>query len=143
MNAKRCRVCSEEKSLDQFSKNKSTKDGLRSECKACYNIYFRQYFSNKNKMDKQIDRVKKNKKEYRWRVDQYKLELGCSKCGYNKCVGALCFHHTDPKNKEFMISKATNASISKEKFEVELDKCILLCANCHAELEEKIRRKQT
>ena len=101
MDTKKCRVCGEIKHVDQFAKNKSCKDGMRSECKMCYNIYFREYFADKNKMQKQSKRVNKNKKEYRWKTDQYKLSLGCSKCGYNKCAGALHFHHRNPSEKKF------------------------------------------
>lgn len=59
----------------------------------------------------------------------------CSFCGYDKCLGALQFHHLDPTKKDFTISQVnlneTNFSIDMLKTEV--DKCILLCANCHAE----------
>ena len=75
--------------------------------------------------------------EYRWKIDKYKLELGCSKCGYNKCAGALHFHHIDRTTKDFEISMATSGSYSKEKLDKEINKCILVCANCHAEIEEE------
>ena len=55
----------------------------------------------------------------------------CSKCGYNKCLGSLQFHHTDPSKKDFSIS---GKSISWDKIKTELDKCILVCSNCHGEL---------
>ncbi len=54
----------------------------------------------------------------------------CRKCGYNKCVGALDFHHLEPYKKDFTISG--NAG-KWEKIKKELDKCELLCKNCHAE----------
>ena len=61
----------------------------------------------------------------------------CNKCGYDKCMGALQFHHIDPSNKSFGIaSMAKNASL--EKLVAEAKKCILLCANCHAETEYSI-----
>lgn len=60
----------------------------------------------------------------------------CIKCGYRKCVGALHFHHT--RDKDFIISHA-GRTISWEKVKIELDKCILLCANCHAEAHEEER----
>jgi hypothetical protein len=55
----------------------------------------------------------------------------CQICGYNKCVRALSFHHLDRSHKDFGIggiSRSWNAIL------LELDKCILLCANCHAEV---------
>ena len=56
----------------------------------------------------------------------------CQICGYNKCIEALDFHHINPKDKTFNI--ATKMGMSFEKLKPELDKCILLCSNCHREL---------
>jgi len=57
----------------------------------------------------------------------------CEKCGYNKCIDALHFHHLDPLLKEFAISKRTSYSFD-QNIKNELDKCQLLYANCHAEI---------
>lgn len=59
----------------------------------------------------------------------------CQKCGYDKCENALTFHHLNPQEKDFNIAKKYNVSWSKLKNE--LDKCVLLCANCHAEEHAK------
>lgn len=59
----------------------------------------------------------------------------CEKCGYNKSILALEFHHLDPKEKEFSIS---DIKLDWENIKKELDKCILVCANCHREIHEKI-----
>ena len=56
----------------------------------------------------------------------------CQVCGYDKCVGALEFHHLDSTQKDFGLSKK-GIPRSWEKQKIELDKCILLCANCHRE----------
>lgn len=59
----------------------------------------------------------------------------CEKCGYNKCLGALQFHHLDPAQKGFGIAEK---GVTR-KLEAQLDeikKCVLLCANCHAEAHE-------
>ena len=55
----------------------------------------------------------------------------CQKCGYNSCLRALEFHHLDPTQKDFGISKTITKNIQTLKLEV--DKCVLLCSNCHAE----------
>lgn len=60
----------------------------------------------------------------------------CERCGYNKCAAALQFHHKDPKEKEFAIS--AKQFLSYEKCLKEIKKCKLLCANCHAEVENGI-----
>lgn len=57
----------------------------------------------------------------------------CEVCGYNKCVEALEFHHKNPDEKEFGISRKGNTR-SWEKIKTEIDKCVLLCSNCHREV---------
>ena len=57
----------------------------------------------------------------------------CSVCGYSKTNAALEFHHTDGSTKEFGIG-ANGYTRSWGKVKEELDKCILVCANCHREL---------
>lgn len=59
----------------------------------------------------------------------------CQNCGYSKCEGALQFHHRDPSLKEFNFShiNLNENEFSLEKILLELDKCDLLCANCHFE----------
>ena len=54
-------------------------------------------------------------------------------CGYNKCVDALEFHHLS--NKDFSISNGNTPSW--ERIKKELDKCILVCANCHREIHDE------
>ena len=62
----------------------------------------------------------------------------CKFCGYAKCLSSLVFHHTDPTEKDFSIS-AGGYTRSWEKVKVELDKCIMLCSNCHGEEHERLR----
>lgn len=59
----------------------------------------------------------------------------CTCCGYDKCLAALDFHHTDPTAKSFTIRSFRNKT-EKELME-ECKKCILLCSNCHRELHER------
>lgn len=59
----------------------------------------------------------------------------CVKCGYNKSMRALIFHHLDPDKKSFAISQA-GITRRWELIKEELDKCELLCANCHAETHD-------
>ena len=63
----------------------------------------------------------------------------CSICGYNKSPRALTFHHRSRKDKERNISKMI-VNNSFEKIKKELDKCELLCFNCHMELEENYKK---
>lgn len=55
------------------------------------------------------------------------------KCGYHRYVGALDFHHIDPSKKDFGISHK-GYTRSWERVKAELDKCVMVCANCHSEI---------
>ena len=58
----------------------------------------------------------------------------CALCGYSRYQGSLQFHHRDPASKLFVISReGTTRSFAEA--EAEADKCVLLCANRHAEVE--------
>lgn len=55
---------------------------------------------------------------------------GCAICGYNRCDAALDFHHANPEDKKFSIIRC---NIGRKNLMLELNKCILLCKNCHME----------
>lgn len=57
----------------------------------------------------------------------------CSQCFYARDITALEFHHLDPNEKDFSISR-NGSTRSWEGVQKELDKCILVCANCHREI---------
>ena len=54
-------------------------------------------------------------------------------CGYDRCVINLHFHHVDPSTKSFLMSSSIGRAIAK--FREEAKKCVLVCANCHGEIE--------
>lgn len=62
----------------------------------------------------------------------------CIKCGYNKCIYALEFHHLNPLDKDFSIS-AKGYTRSWENVKKEIDKCILVCSNCHREIHAEMK----
>lgn len=57
----------------------------------------------------------------------------CEICGYSKCLAALTFHHILPEDKSFNISHVLRI-LPWKLIKKELDKCFLLCANCHCEI---------
>ena len=61
----------------------------------------------------------------------------CEQCGYDRCIEALEFHHTDPTKKDFNIS-SKGYTRSWKRVQEELDKCVTLCANCHREVHAKL-----
>lgn len=74
-----------------------------------------------------VDRIRQNKQQ----AVNYKGGK-CEKCGYNACLGSLGFHHLDPTQKDPQWRSISRLILSKLK--KELDKCQLLCHNCHGEV---------
>jgi len=113
----KCSVCNEKKELNGekfYIKN----DGrYHSWCKSC---------SNK----KSVIRFR----DIKLSCIQYKGGK-CQICNYNKYFGSLEFHHIDPTQKDFTIGSSNK---SFELLKKELDKCIILCANCHREVHAGI-----
>ena len=76
--------------------------------------------------------VIKNRQDVKLKLIEYKGSK-CKICGYNKCIRSLGFHHLDPSKKELKIGGSTlNFNFLKQ----EVDKCILVCSNCHGEIHE-------
>jgi hypothetical protein len=70
---------------------------------------------------------------YRRKIKQQAVDYKggkCQECGYDSCIASLDFHHVNPFEKDFEIGSNKG---SFEKLKLELDKCILLCRNCHGE----------
>ena len=84
------------------------------------------YEANKEKV-KAASKLTKEITRARWNT--FKCTLKCTKCGFNH-PAALDFHHEDPKKKEYNVHRLiSNGSFDKAMEEVQ--KCIVLCANCH------------
>lgn len=86
---------------------------------------------------KSCNNIRSSKYVVQRKLDCIKYKGGkCSICGYNKYYGALEFHHLDPNIKENGKQAITN--IKKEFLYEELDKCVLLCSNCHREVHANL-----
>ena len=59
----------------------------------------------------------------------------CIRCGYNNCMKALEFHHKDPSQKDFTISNDHFKLLDATN---EIEKCVILCSNCHKELHDNM-----
>ena len=57
----------------------------------------------------------------------------CAVCGYDRCIINLHFHHVDPSTKELDMTARVGRSLAA--FREEAQKCVLVCANCHGEIE--------
>ena len=112
-----CPMCKASKDASLFY-NRRGKEGSSPYCKLCTNL-------------QTVQRTRRLKSE----AVQYKGGA-CEHCGYDRFDGALEFHHLDPNEKDFNISRRRSKGIDKIKDE--LDKCILLCSNCHREEHGRI-----
>ena len=85
--------------------------------------------NNQNDYNKQKERALKRK------LELIELKGGkCEICGYDRNISALDFHHIDPSIKNIQLDSRHLSNTNKEKIVEELNKCILLCSNCHREL---------
>lgn len=120
----RCAICLQVKDVGEFTVLKNGKP--YSYCKKCVSEKSKEHYQ-KNK-EKICEDVAARKKSHKDSVDAYKMQIGCMHCGYAVHPSALEFHHTDD-NKEGNV--ATMYSHSREKLFAEVEKCQVLCANCH------------
>lgn len=103
--------------------------------------YIPQELVDKNKVSNRTLKITKSQSVINWRKRQ-KITLVdykggcCEKCGYNKSIAALQFHHKNPEEKDFTIG---GSSYSIDRLKKEADKCMLVCANCHIEIHEELR----
>lgn len=110
-------------------------------CKKCNNnfksTYRGQKYCGKNgckKKNRYYSRgYNKKKEEAKKFYHEWKLEKGCCRCGYNVCPTALVFHHPKEKDKNISINYIKFFNRDDELIS-DLDKCILLCSNCHREI---------
>ena len=97
---------------------------------------FSRFEEGLTKKQKQVILVTERRKKLKEMSIEYKGGK-CEKCGYNKCNNALEFHHLDPKQKDFGIGQNGHTR-SWERTKEELDKCIMVCANCHREIHSDL-----
>ena len=77
---------------------------------------------------------RKQREQYVERLRKIKLSKGCCVCGYKRSARALCFHHLRDKK-----TKMSGIQRGNEVFK-EIEKCVILCANCHMELHDKSQK---
>ena len=135
-----CPECKKEKPEEEFTW-KDKKKNLRAWiCKNCHRAYKKEWYQNNKKVH--IDGVNKYKlirrNKIRQEINEMKMSSGCVKCGYKKCVEALDFHHQDNHIKEECISKMICLGFSLSKLKKEIEKCIIVCSNCHREIHRAV-----
>jgi 5-methylcytosine-specific restriction endonuclease McrA len=128
--------CSKKCNSQAFYKRKPKQLRLARQSVATMCQLCRTVFKTKDSKRKFCDaHCRQNVKGYRRNLKQRAVTYKggkCNQCGYDRCIGALDFHHLNPDEKDFSIS--SGGSLSWERIKTELDNCVLLCRNCHSEL---------
>lgn len=116
-------------------KRKSEKSGDGISCRTCTRVFV--YFRGAGHTKDRCNSCNANTRRFKLKKLAVDYKGGkCQKCGYAKCLSALHFHHRDPNTKDFSIGGSHCRKW--ELVRAELDKCELICANCHAEVHEEV-----
>ena len=129
---KKCTICKEEKSLDEFNKSKRTNDGLNNICRVCSNTKSKEYYQNNKEHHKKVIAIR-NKKLIdvnRQKLFDYYKTNPCIDCGNNNPI-VLELDHRDGCDKIATVSFLVHSGCSWNKIQEEIDKCDVRCANCH------------
>lgn len=110
-----CKYCQTEQSEQNFEVASIVKGKAyrRLKCRSC----------------KQLRQNQRRQELYSW-ISDYKKTLSCSKCGFSD-YRALDFHHLNPLEKDFAVADLISRGASPNKIKKEIEKCVILCANCH------------
>jgi predicted HNH restriction endonuclease len=130
---KKCNKCGVIYPLTEYSHNRNT-------CKKCKRETNKQWYKKNTAYQKK--KVKARNKKYanemrNW-FKEYKSTLKCLLCSED-CSACLEFHHKD-ENKEFNIGyTASGGRVSFNKLKAEIEKCVVLCSNCHKKVHAGIK----
>lgn len=125
-----CSTCRIEKPIEAFNKNRYRLDGLQTKCRLCDSKRARENYHAKYKVAAKAS-VTKRRKQLKETLTEYKQLRKCERCG-DKRYYVLEFHHLHSK-KNNIANMIANAN-SWERILKEIEKCQLLCANCHKEV---------
>ncbi len=123
-----CGSCKEEKSLDNFSKNKRSPDGLQFNCKSCANNYARtnysenreRYFAQAKAREAELDRI----------IVEAKSKP-CKDCGVQYPPFVMDFDHRNPSEKLLGLAVMRRRRMAFSLIRAEIDKCDVVCSNSH------------
>ena len=129
MDAKKvCARCRQVLPCTSFGvKRDNKRDGLQSLCKVCNSEQAKEYYHKKSLTTIYAGRAKDRKSRIKDALSEIKAAVGCLFCGEKTSV-CLDYHHVDQNDKEVTLS---NYSSSVSVLLVEIEKCEVLCANCH------------
>lgn len=133
-----CRICQQPKPNEEYNRNSESKDGLHLYCRACTRL--RQNSDYKKRTLEQRIAANTRKKKYQielreWIAAEVKKD-GCCICGEPDPV-CLDFHHVVQEEKTDWVYRLISLN-SRRKLEVELQKCAVVCSNCHRKIHAGI-----
>ena len=137
-NMKLCKRCNTEKELSEFSKNKTKKDGLSYTCTECAKEHCKNHYEN----NKELIKARASARKKRIQIEARKLvseckQGGCIVCGESEeCC--LDFHHIDPTTKKLSVAEAQSQGYNVETIKKEIDKCAVVCSNCHRKIHKNL-----
>jgi hypothetical protein len=125
---KKCVSCQEWKWRSQFALSRARKDGLYSYCRSCHSAMTRPRRKQRAPMVRAFFAERRaTARDY---VEKAK-QAPCSDCGLRWPPKVLHFHHLDPSTKGISVARHISQGSRPERIQEEIDKCVLLCANCH------------
>lgn len=132
---KTCTACKVEKPTTEFHKCARWQDGLQKQCKSCHkDLNKKHYVANSTVY---VARAKAQYEETQELIRFIKEEGSCGMCGETKWW-RLAFHHVDSNTKEIALAKVRSLPQALK----ELQKCVLVCHNCHADIHYSERMGQ-
>jgi hypothetical protein len=134
MKTKYCSRCGRTLLLSDFNKNITKPDGLSNVCRDCNKSNLKQHYLA-HKRHYYLKNLRRRHLLKEW-LDEQKRNLYCRQCKESE-VCCLVFHHKDSSKKEYNISKMINRLMSVKKIKEEMEKCEVLCFNCHAKIHFK------
>lgn len=132
MITKICSKCKQTKNIDKFNKKGKS---FTYHCKDCQNQYTRQHY--KNNKDSYIKRAIKVKNKLRDYIQDIKTHAPCTDCGKFYPPYVMQFDHIPDKGEKIKCVAHMTMYGNLEKIKQEIEKCELVCANCHAERTHK------
>lgn len=133
---KKCTKCNLEKDESLFSFANKKKGTLQASCKQCVKEYDKKSYNSEKRKFSIRKAAKAAQSRIRDYIDNYRKQNKCVKCGENRWY-VLEFHHI--LDKKYNIAEAIQKGISIKTLQIEIKKCVILCANCHRELHYKER----
>lgn len=127
---KRCCTCKRELPFSAFNRNRSVKDGLQYSCRECKKQIDRQHYASSPKRQRLIRESNDARRQERAdAVNAIKAERGCTDCGEDDPI-VLDFDHI-LDNKEHNVANLVSHTKAWDVIQAEIDKCEVVCANCH------------